>query len=206
MCVCACARARARACERGGWGRELTGRICVFSQGFIFVGITINFPSQRHFQQNLDDTWQVMTFTEIFLNIMWNFIPNETIKVTPRDPPWITRQLKTMLKKKKDSSKITKRMDTSHATKYDNFRKEFLETIECSGLSYIRKTKKTFSNAMNKCKAPRIPPLLVDNKFIINCKEKANIFTQYFSDQCRPVNNNDVLADFLTSLILQINV
>ena len=29
---------------------------------------------------------------------MANFIPNEIKKIVPRDPPWITKPLKTMLK------------------------------------------------------------------------------------------------------------
>ena len=86
----------------------------------------------------------------------------------------------------------------------DNFRKECLETIERSKLNYIRNLGnkladprtsqksywKTFNKVMNKCKAPRIPPLLINNKFVINCKEKAKLFTQFFSEQCRPVNND----------------
>ena len=31
---------------------------------------------------------------------------------------------------------------------------------------------KTFNKVMNKGKSSRIPPLLINNKFIINCKEK----------------------------------
>ena len=32
---------------------------------------------------------------------------------------------------------------------------------------------KILNKVMNKCKAPKIPPLLVNNRFIVNCKEKA---------------------------------
>ena len=42
---------------------------------------------------------------------MSNFIPNETKRFVPRDPPWITKLLKTMLNKKIDFSEITKGMD-----------------------------------------------------------------------------------------------
>ena len=34
------------------------------------------------------------------LSIMSNFIPNETILVDDRDPPWITRKLKSMIQEK----------------------------------------------------------------------------------------------------------
>ena len=48
----------------------------------------------------MDTNCQVKTFTEIFLNIMSNYIPNETKRFVPRDPPWITKPIKTMLNKK----------------------------------------------------------------------------------------------------------
>ena len=47
--------------------------------------------------------------------------------------------------------------------------------------------------AMNKCRAPKIPPLLVNNVFILNCCEKAKLFNDFFSKQCKPINNASVL-------------
>ena len=46
---------------------------------------------------------------------------------------------------------------------------------------------------LNKCKIPRIPPLFVDNKFITDCKEKAQIFNGYFASQCNPIPTNSTL-------------
>ena len=46
---------------------------------------------------------------------------------------------------------------------------------------------------MNKCRAPKIPPLLVNNVIILNCCEKAKLFNDFFSKQCKPVNNASVL-------------
>ena len=48
------------------------------------------------------------------------------------------------------------------------------------------------NRVMNKCKAPKIPPILSHNKFIINCKAKANAF----SFQCKPLINGSVLPNF----------
>ena len=39
---------------------------------------------------------------------MFNFVPNETKRFVPRNPPWITKPLKTMLNRKIDFSTITK--------------------------------------------------------------------------------------------------
>ena len=49
---------------------------------------------------------------------------------------------------------------------------------------------------MNKCRSPKIPPILVNNKFIINCKDKATLFAELFSQQCKPVTNNSILPIF----------
>ena len=46
-----------------------------------------NFPWLQHLNINSDPNWQTKTFTKIFLNIMSNFIPHETKKITPRDLP-----------------------------------------------------------------------------------------------------------------------
>ena len=57
----------------------------------------ISFPWSRHLSLNTDSNWQVKVFTDILLNIMSNFVPNETKRFVPRDPPWINKPLKRML-------------------------------------------------------------------------------------------------------------
>ena len=47
-------------------------------------------------------------------------------------------------------------------------------------------------SGMNKCRAPKIPPLLVNNMFILNCWEKAKLFNDFFS-QCMPNTTSSVL-------------
>ena len=46
---------------------------------------------------------------------------------------------------------------------------------------------------MNKCRAPKIPPLLVNNVFILNCREKAKLFNDFYSKQCMPNTTSSVL-------------
>ena len=59
-----------------------------------------NFPWGQHLSLNKDPNWQVKTLTDTVLNILTNFIPNETKRFVPRDPSWITRSLKNMLNRK----------------------------------------------------------------------------------------------------------
>ena len=42
---------------------------------------------------------------------------------------------------------------------------------------------KLINRVMNKCRSPKIPLLLVNNMFVLNCSEKAKIFNDYFSKQ-----------------------
>ena len=49
---------------------------------------------QQQLNLNTDPNWQVKTFTDIFLYNYVDFIPNETKRFVPRDPPWINKPLK----------------------------------------------------------------------------------------------------------------
>ena len=60
------------------------------------------------------------------------------------------------------------------------------------------------NSLLNKCKIPRIPPLLVANKIITNCKEKVKLFNDYFLEQCKPIANNSTLP--LYNLITNSNL
>ena len=76
------------------------------------------FPWNQHLGINQDPNWQVKTFTKIFLNIISNFIPSERKRIVPRDPPWITKPLKTMLNRKNRLFlKTTKDMAINQNTK-----------------------------------------------------------------------------------------
>ena len=54
---------------------------------------------------------------------------------------------------------------------------------------------KIINRVMNRCKAPKIPPLLVNNNFMVNAKDKAQEFISYFSKQCKPLLNNSTLPN-----------
>ena len=53
---------------------------------------------------------------------------------------------------------------------------------------------------MNKRRIPKIPPVFVNNLFILNGKEKAKHLNHYLSHQCKPIFNRRVLParDYLT--------
>ena len=119
---------------------------------------------------------------------MANFIPNETKIINPRDPPWITKPLKTILNRKNRLFKNYKRdgYKLEDRVRIDNFRKECQEAVETAKLTYLTNMGKKLNNpnisqksyweiinkVMNKCKAPKIPPLLVNGTFVLNYREK----------------------------------
>ena len=45
----------------------------------------------------------------------------------------------------------------------------------------------------NEKKIPIIPPLLVNDNFVTDIQEKANIFNKFFAEQCTPLKNGSVL-------------
>ena len=71
----------------------------------------------------------------------------------------------------------------------DAFRIECQQTVETAKLTYLTTLGnkvnepntsqdsywKIINRVMNKCRAPKIPPLLVNNLFVLNCKEKATL-------------------------------
>ena len=169
-----------------------------------------NFPWEQHLSLNLDPNWQAKEFTEIFLNIMSNFIPHEMKKILPQDNPWITKPLKTMIKKKNRLYKNYKRhgFQQNDKARMDNFRLECQQAVEDAKSAYLTNLGnklhnrhqatgkiywKILNKVINKSKAPKIPILFVDNKFILDCKEKATLFTKFFCKQCIPVVTDSVL-------------
>ena len=140
---------------------------------------------------------------------MPSFIPNEIKRFVPRDPPWISQPLKAMLIRKNRFFNNYKRhgYKADDKVRLDAFRIECQQVVEAAKLSYLtnlgnkvnnpstsqKSYWKIINRVMNKCRAPKIPPLPVNNLFSLYCKEKAQYFNEYFSQQCKPVINNSVL-------------
>ena len=91
-----------------------------------------SFPWRQHLNINTDPNWQVKTFTDILLNITSNFVPNEIKIFVPRDPPWVTKALKTMLNRKNRLFKSNKRhgYKIEDKTWLDAFRQQAVESTK----------------------------------------------------------------------------
>ena len=153
-------------------------------------------------------------FNKTIKNIMSNYIPHETIICDDRDPPWINKDIKQLILDKNHAYKSYIRNDKSLQF-FNQF--QFLQTrlsslIEESKNQYYTRLShklldpktsqksywsilKTF---LNNKKIPCIPPLLHQDKFVTDFKEKANIFNNFFANQCSIVSNNSELPVILT--------
>ena len=172
----------------------------------------VHFPWLQQLNLNRGPNWQVKTFTDTTLNIMSNFVPNEIKRIVPRDPPWITKQLKSMLNRKNRLYRSYKRHGYKEEDKVrlDVFRIECQKAVELAKISYTRNLGnklnepnsspksywKLINRLMNKCRAPAVPPLLVNNTLALNCCDKAKHFIDFFSLQCKLVVNNSVVPPF----------
>ena len=152
---------------------------------------------------------------------MSSFVPDEIKRFVPRNPPWITKPLKTMLNRKNRLFKNYKRhgYKAEDKVRIDGFRIECQQAVETAKLSYLtnlgnkvnspgtsqKSYWKIINRVMNKCRAPKIPPLLVNNLFILNCREKARFFNDYFSQQYKSLINNSVLPIFRSLANKKIN-
>ena len=128
---------------------------------------------------------------------MSNVVPNKIVKVVPGDLPWISRSLKNMLNKQNRLLKNYKR----HGYKSDDKNRVDKSNVDfCKNMGERpinpNTSQKVYRKIINKCKAPKIPPILKNSRFIINCKAKADEFITYFSQQCKPLINDSVLPHF----------
>ena len=156
-----------------------------------------NVPEQVHF------------FNKTILNIFHSCIPNKTILCNDKDPPLFNNEIRNILAMK---NKIFEQYIANGKSQTDY---QQLHLISNSLTEIIRSSKekfycklstklanpstssktywailKTFANGK---KIPIILPLLVNDNFITNCSEKANLFNKFFSKQCQPLQNNSTL-------------
>ena len=126
---------------------------------------------------------------------MSNFVPNETKRFVPRDPPWINKPLKRIVNRKNRLYKSYKGHGFKEEDKarLDSLRRECQLAVDNAKLSYLtnlgnkvddpntsqKSYWKIINRVMNKCRAPKIPPLLV-NVFILNCRDKAKVLMTFF--------------------------
>ena len=149
----------------------------------------------------------VSEFTSAIMGVTSRFIPNKLLRVMKKiDPPWITPEIKTAIKRKhRVYNKYVRR--GRRPDKWDNVRlirndtSKMITTIKdkyfaCLGRKLsnpaigIKTYWSTLNKIVNKKMATNIPPLLENGLFVTNFQNKAEIFNDYFVQQCS-LNMND---------------
>ena len=151
-------------------------------------------------------------FTKTLNAIMSLYIPNETIRINDKDPPWLTSELKTAIKRK---HRLYRRFIRRGRKQEDwnlvrNIQLENTRKIIEAKDKYYSKLGKKLSdpniglkyywNILNKLidkkKFTNIPPILENGLFVTNLEAKANQFNDYFVEQCSAIATGSTLPAF----------
>ena len=152
---------------------------------------------------------QVISLNETILNVFRNYVPNKYITINDKDPVWMNEIIKSKIKRKNLLFKqyIQNGRFESDFVFLENLITEINELISSTKNLYYENLAKKLNNPLlqaktywsilksfyNEKKIPIIPPLLVDNKFVTDIQMKANIFNNFFAEQCTPLKNSSVL-------------
>ena len=140
---------------------------------------------------------QVKILNEVLLNMFSNFIPNELVTVKPKNVPWITRSIKSMIQKKNHAYKTFMKngQPDDKVEGIQDLINRTSKTIEDAKHKYFMKIGETLSNSdignkrywslinkiLNKTKVPLIPPLPENDVFVLDFEAKAKIFRLFQS-------------------------
>ena len=130
---------------------------------------------------NISINDQVALLNEVVLNVLRNFIPCETVKCSYKDPPWMTKVLKKVLRRK---NRLFKKYVSGGRLAQDEAvlrqaTDEVSKLIDGTKKAYFKKLgeklndpqigQKTYWSVLkrflNKTKIPTIPPLLENGVF-----------------------------------------
>ena len=139
--------------------------------------------------------------------------PTKTVKCNDKDPPYITKELKSAIKRK---HRVYRKF-VQHGRSPEEWnlvrtiRNRTSRMILHAKESYYLKLGKKFSDpnqgnkaywatlnrVINKKKVSNIPPLLENGVFVTNIQVKADIFNVYFVEQCCTVATGSSLPRFV---------
>ena len=141
-------------------------------------------------------------WTEIFLQIAKESIPNKEVTIRPNDLPWYTsalrqerRKMMRLYSKAKNCNNVLTR--DAMWTTYNHFRNQYQEHLRLAEEDYNKKLNNSLKNSKMKNKAwwrtvkhflnrnhrQTIPSLLHEGKHISDSATKASIFNSFFLDQ-----------------------
>ena len=154
----------------------------------------------------------VSEITETILNVAEKNIPRKTVKIRSQDPPWMTSNIKKLIRRRKRFHKKAKIKDTTES--WERFRKarnECVNTIKLAKATLLKKQTenlekpdisvrnwwKILSNLSGRPpKCSNYPPLFIHDNYIEDDQEKANVFNMFFCQQASIDDSNATLPHF----------
>ena len=166
-----------------------------------------------------------LVFTDVLLNICSRHISNKIITCNDKDAPWITPQVKSTIRRSSrvyrkwvqrgrvpgERDKVSevqnstnKLFNEANRTYYENLGNKLSDPD--TGPNHFWTAFKRISN---KKKQTNIPPIFENNCYVTNFQQKAQIFNDYFAEQCKINDNGSLLPEFISKTnasISQINI
>ena len=149
----------------------------------------------------------------IMINYLSNYIPDEIIICDDRDPPWINNRVKELINEKNDTFQCSlhSNKDPKLFSKVEYLQNELKSLIEANKEKYYSRISKRLMNSLtstktywsilksflNKKKIPCTLPLFHQNSYITKCKDKTELFNNFFANQCSLINNSSVLTSLV---------
>ena len=159
---------------------------------------------------------QVAHFTSTVLNIMKNFIPFDDRIVRPKEPPWITKNIKAFYNRYKKKFKTFTRNGSpaNQKQQIDSMRQEYTILVDKSQEKYLKSLGDILANPQTGAKkywsalkkllkknlASIIPPILHNNIFTTDIEEKCSIYNNYFKDQCKTIVTDSTVPSEITKV------
>ena len=153
-----------------------------------------------------------LLFTDVFLDVIGRYVPNQIVTFNEKDAPWVTPRVKTAIKRNaRVYRKWIKRgrnpNDRENVCKIQNETNRLIKENKKDYYSQLgrklsdpnigqRHFWTAFKKLANKKINTNIPPVILGGRYVSNIKEKAGIFNDYFAQQCQIFDNGSMLPDF----------
>ena len=163
--------------------------------------------------QNIDVDLMTDVFCSTLMTVLSKHIPKKVCAFSDREPPWITREIKTAIKRK---HRVHKKFNSRGRNPADwerirIRRNETARLVDTAKVNYFKnlghkltdvKTDikvywQTINKTLNKNKVTCIPSLLEDDVFVTKFQTKPVIFNEHFVQQCSLINNSSQLPTFI---------
>ena len=163
--------------------------------------------------QDLNVDQMVEVFANKLFRILKANIPSRVLSINDKDPPWITRQVKAVVKRKRRV--FRKFMNSGRKQEdWENFKITRNRTSRIVAKAkeqyYINLVKKlsdpttgiktfwyTMNRLINKKKITNVPPLLEYGLFVTSIEAKANIINEYFVQMCSEKSTSSTHLTFI---------